>query len=225
MTTRFALICLLILGGISGLNAQAFEGKITAKMEVLELPESAKGAEGMMSMFNSTTTMYHKGSRTRVEMKMAMNDIVMLIDSNAKEIITLMNQGGQKIALVSPKDQAQSMDNNPMDFSKGKFTLTSETKTIAGHTCKKAIWKNNDPKESAEIEIWYATDMADISGEYKGLPGLAMEYTFTMSGIKMKYTVTEIVKQKVEEKLFAIPEGYIRKTPADLGIPTAPAKK
>lgn len=225
MKTRITLICLFIISGIFVSNAQSFEGKIVAKLEVLELPESAKGAEGMMSMFNSTSTMYHKGSRTRIEMKLAMNDVIMLMDTNAKEVITLMNQGGQKIALVSNKDQAKSMDNNPMDFSKGKFTITSETKTIAGHPCKKAIWKNTDPKEAAEIEMWYATDMTDMSGEYKGLPGMAMEYTFSMQGMKMKYTVTEIAAQKVDEKLFAIPEGYIRKTPEQMGIPMAPGKK
>ena len=66
--------------------------------------------------------------------------------------------------------------------------------------------------------------MTDMSGEYKGLPGMAMEYTFSMQGMKMKYTVTEIAAQKVDEKLFAIPEGYIRKTPAEMGIPMAPKK-
>ena len=225
MKTPIALICFFILAGFLSTNAQSFEGKITAKLEVLELPESAKGAEGMMSMFNSTSTMYHKDKRTRVEMKMAMNDIIMLMDSSAKEVITLMNQGGQKIALVSDKKQSRGMSNNPMDFSKGKFTLTEETKTVAGHVCKKAIWKNDDPKDNTEVEMWYATDFADFTGDYAGLPGMGLEYTFKVNGMKMKYTVTEIVQQKVDEKLFAIPEGYIRKTPAEMGIPTTPAKK
>ncbi|MFM9983902.1 MAG: hypothetical protein ACKVOK_01630, partial [Flavobacteriales bacterium] len=72
MKTRITLICLFIISGILTSTAQSFEGKVVAKMEVLELPESAKGAEGMMSMFNTTTTMYHKGSRTRIDMKLAM---------------------------------------------------------------------------------------------------------------------------------------------------------
>jgi GLPGLI family protein len=219
MNFNIRICALLLFTFIScAVFAQNKEGKISSTTKVLELPEEAKGME---SMFNTSMTMYYKGKNVRIEMQTSMGTVIILVDSTKNEVVTCMDVMGQKIALVSTLEEAEgSYGQSEMSFEGGKFELTNETKTIAGHVCKKAIWTGGEEGEDqVKTEIWYATDMADTTGEYEGLPGMAMEYTFSIEEMKMQYQVTELSTQKVDDKLFKVPDGYVRKKASDFVFP------
>ncbi len=219
MKMNIRIGALLLFTFIScGVFGQNKEGKMAYSTKVLELPEEAQGME---AMFNTSTTMYYKGKNVRIEMQTAMGTVIILVDSTKNEVVTCMDVMGRKIALVSTLEEAEgSYGQAEMSFEGGKFELTNETKTIAGHVCKKAIWSSGEEgADEAKTEIWYATDMADATGQYAGLPGMAMEYTFSIEDLKMQYQVTELNNQKVDDKLFKVPDGYERKKASDFVFP------
>ena len=94
-------------------------------------------------------------------------------------------------------------------------TLTSETKQIAGYTCKKAEvvmldYENNTTNST----IWYCDSIGSTLHGYEQLypeiKGLLMEYTVNQGGIEMVYTVTYVELKPVDKRVFDIPEtGYV----------------
>lgn len=99
---------------------------------------------------------------------------------------------------------------------------TKETKTILGYVCKKAIIKAKDNKRNDTIEyvVWYTDKIpnkmknsnngnnGNIS-ELSKIPGMPMEYSFDLQGIKVTVTVTDINYDPVPDEIFNIStDGY-----------------
>ena len=198
--------------------AQGFDGKMTAKMIALSVPDEMKGMESMMTQ---DMTIYTKKEKTRVELKSMMGNTIVISDTIKKESIVLMDMMGQKTALVQPLDaNASSMG---FEAEGGTFTALSETKTIAGYKCTKGIYSL--PMEEGEpqmiVELWYTTGIGKPQPNSE-IPGMIMEFTMDMEGIKMQYTITSISKETVADSLFEIPAGYTIKTEEEFqnSIPT-----
>ncbi len=195
-------------------SAQTFEGKITMKVEALELPEDM---QSMAEMFKSTVTVYSKGLKSRTESKTPMGSAIIITDATKKEAIMCMDMMGKKIAMVNKYDEDDKKDADAkVSFEGGNFELTSETKTIAGYKCTKAIWHMDPEDKETVTEIWFAKDIPNTSSEYGDLPGMPMEYSIKMQGMTMHYVVTEVTKQSVADSNFLIPEGYELKTEEEM---------
>jgi GLPGLI family protein len=210
-TQILSLAFLLIAMAVSG---QSFEGKITMKVEALELPEEM---QSMSEMFKSTVTIYSKGLKSRTESKTPMGSAIIITDNAKKESIMCMDMRGKKIALVSKYDEQDKKDAEAkVSFDKSTFELTTETKTIAGYKCTKAIWHIDAEDKDAVTEIWFTKDIPNTSKDYNDLPGMPMEYSFKMQGVVMHYIVTEVIKQSVADSNFVIPVGYELKTEEEM---------
>lgn len=199
--------------------SQGFDGKVTAKMTAISVPDEMKGMEGMMSQ---DMTIYSKKEKTRVELKSMMGSTTIISDTIKKESIVLMDMMGQKTALVQPLDENASSSLG-FEAEGGTFTATSETKTIAGYKCTKGIYTM--PAEEGEpqmiVELWYTTGIANPQPN-SDIPGMIMEFTMDMEGVKMQFSVTSASKESVADSLFEIPAGYTIKTEEEFqnSIPT-----
>ena len=198
--------------------AQGFDGKMTAKMIALSVPDEMKGMESMMTQ---DMTIYTKKEKTRVELKSMMGNTTIISDTIKKESIVLMDMMGQKTALVEPLDETSS--SMGFEAEGGTFKATSETKTIAGYKCTKGIYTmpTEEGEPTVTVELWYTTTIANPQANSE-IPGMIMEFIMEMEGMKMQYTITSVTKESVSDSLFEIPAGYTIKTEEEFqnSIPT-----
>lgn len=179
-----------------------FEGKITMKMEALELPAEY---EPMRSMFESTIVTYVKGKKTRTEATTAMTGTTITIsDADKKETVTCMDMMGQKMATKTTYEESEKA----AEEANTKFKQLDETKTIAGYKCKKGIYSAEAAGEVQEIEVWYTEDIINAKADMREIPGMPMEMIMSVQGIKLRYIVTDVEKEKVPASQFEIPSGY-----------------
>jgi GLPGLI family protein len=146
-----------------------------------------------------------------------------IFDSVAKEITVLTDMMGQKFAMTQKVENSAEANTSGFDLSNAKIEKTSETKKIAGYTCKKANATiiDEETKESMQVQFWYTEE---IDAAMSGLPfkGTLMEYVMNIEGMELQFTITGINKETVASSVFTIPEGYQVMTPEQMQgmIPT-----
>lgn len=180
------------------------EGKITFE---ISYPDSDIPDE-QMAMMPTEMEMYIKDDKTRVEMTMGMGmSNVTIVDNKTKTATTLMDMMGNKMAIKSSEEEykKQRAQRGVEDY---KIEKTNETKTIAGYACKKAVVTGKD----GTFDIYYAPDIvvknSEWHSEYKGIDGFPMEYRINQGRMNMQMTAKKVAAQKVDDKLFTIPDGY-----------------
>lgn len=192
-------------------NAQFTEGKITTKITYPDFEDNT----GILAMLPKENVTYVKGDKARMEQPGAMGGKTIIItDNKKKETHMYLDLMGSKYDIVTTEKDAKADQAKAGDWT---ITQTTETKTIAGYSCKKAIAKN---KDGEEMEIWYAPDLkregADWASPYKGIDGMMMEFSMTkdssMGPMTMKMTVTEVSKETVDDSKFKAPDGEWKKT-------------
>lgn len=194
--TAIAVVCF-----VSFSSAQ-FEGKMVMKMEAAELPAEY---QSMKSMFESTMTFYTKGKKSRMEATTAMTGTtITLNDGDKGESITCIDMMGQKMATKVAYDDSKV---TPEDIN-GRFKQEAGTKIVAGYTCKKGTYTTEASGMKQEMEVWYTEEIPNTKADMREIPGMVMDMTLTMQGIKLHTYVTEVTKEKVSAKLFEMPEGY-----------------
>ena len=91
------------------------------------------------------------------------------------------------------------------------LSLATDTKTILGYECKKALIQL---KDGNMFTVYYATNIITSVKEFeypfKDVPGLVLEYEEQAAGNKkIKYTATKINFNPVQASKFDIPvSGY-----------------
>lgn len=194
--TAIALVCC-----VSFSSAQ-FEGKITMKVEAVELPAEY---QSMKSMFESTMTTWVKGKKSRTEATTSMTGTtITLNDVDKGESITCVDMMGQKMATKVTYDDSKKNEAE----STVKFEKQDGTKTIAGFNCKKGLYVTEANGMKQEMEVWYTEEITNSKADMREIPGMVMEINMSMQGIKMRYYVTDATKEKVANKMFEMPEGY-----------------
>jgi hypothetical protein len=192
--------------------AKEFKGVITYKITV----EGSGVTEEMKTMMPKTMVMSIMGNKARSEMAMSMGKTVSITDGDNKTAITLMDMMGQKIAMQSNYDEImKEMGNSP----KAKVEVTSETKEIAGYTCKKAIVTIEE--ENQEIIVYYTEELGTSAlnfdnPQFKDINGVMLEFEMPNDTFSMHFTAISVEKKNVSESEFTIPEGYQIKTKEEL---------
>lgn len=188
--------------------AQEFEGKIN-----FSITYAANVDEQIKEAGPKEALMYFSSDKTRIEMQMGMGmKNVTISDMKEKQSIVLMDMMGQKIAMKTP------IEDDKVD---GKTTVevTSQSKKIAGYSCKKAIITTPDA-EGGKLEVWFTKDLAVNKGYLKGpmkqIDGAVLEYSIKQGGMEFTLSATDVQRQKVDSKLFTIPEGYTMMDQNDL---------
>ncbi len=203
---RFSLLsALLIHLSVSSFAQKGFEGTIVYSIDVNGegLPPEAKqmfaGSEMIMSL---------KGTLARTDLNMGVQKTIGISDAKAKTSYTLMDIMGQKFKIVT-----KTGDKQPTVTVK---ELT-ETKEIAGYTCKKAeltIEGQTDP-----VVVYYTDQILNngYNSQIKGIKGYPLEFEAAQSGMKISYAAKSVTKEAVDDSKFTPDNtGYTETTREDM---------
>lgn len=203
-----------ILGYSETFAGKPFEGVITFK---ITYPDS-KFSESQLAMFPKLMTLSIKGNKSRTDMQMSGVNSVEITDYAEKTKVALINMMGQKYAI---KQTTADIEKAMVDNPKPTVELLSETKVIAGYTCKKALVTVNEDGVKTTFEAYYTSDLGSRlanfdSPVYKDIDGVLLEFLFSAKGISMKFSATSIEKKNLPAKDFEIPSDYTLTTQEEL---------
>lgn len=154
-----------------------------------------------------TVTIYVKGAQSRSDMVSALGKETTIHDAKTGNAVILKEYSGQKLMITLTKENWEQKNKAYSDI---KFETTTETKTIAGYNCKKAVAKLPSGKS---FTVYYTADLSISNKEYnatfKNLPGVALEYEYESGAAKYKYTLSKIGFEPVAVSKFDFPKsGY-----------------
>lgn len=210
-----SFIVLLCLVGTSLFAQKSFEGTVSYSMD-MTMKEMPPEAAAMLK--NSELILQMKSGHSRMESKTPMSNTISLTDEKNKSYLMLLDVMGTKYLIKSKPEDLKKEAEKP----NVKVKDLPETKDILGYKCKKAEVTVADPdskKETTTI-VYYTTDIPYTSQShevFKGLKGFPLEYGINAeNGMQIKFTAKSIVKEKLDDKIFAVPEGYKEITAEDL---------
>lgn len=165
---------------------------VKAKTEITfpENPNRGAGGDGEgfgggASGMESKSITYYKGDLIKMQHQSDFGNNTTIVDKKNKKTTTLIEAMGKKTGFVITEEDQNKMRENArkrMDSlrqARGERTgeqrnatppepeieYTSETKKIAGYTCKKAIIKTKSRQgEISETNVWYTTDIKRPEG-------------------------------------------------------------
>jgi GLPGLI family protein len=164
-------------------------------------PQMADALDG------ATTTVYLKGAKSRTDMVSALGSETNIHDAKTGNAIILKEYSSQKLMITLTKENWEAKNKAYKDVA---FDFSTETKTIAGYNCKKAVAKMANGKT---FVVYYSPDVIvankDYNNTFSNLPGLAMEYEIEAGKTKIKYSLSKIDFGVVAASKFDTPKsGY-----------------
>jgi hypothetical protein len=173
----------------------------------------------MKAMLPSEVVTYFSNNKTCTVISMGMNmmETRLISDAINYRYTTLVAAMGRKVAMVMDKKQ---VEHNFLDRVSLEVRHTSETKDIAGVSCRQAIITDST---NHTYPVYYTSDIAvkqpNWSSPFRDIDGLLMEYSIRFGGIVMNLKAKEIINVKNEQSFFEIPEGYeIIKDPSEFNF-------
>jgi GLPGLI family protein len=199
------LLALILLCGL-GASAQKRVSELTLVYDATvssgdNQPKLADAFDG------ATTTVYIKGTMSRSEMVSALASFTAIHDSRTGNAVVLQEISGQKLLIHMT---AENWKDKNKRYDGITFTNTTESKSIAGYKCNKAI---ATMKDGSSFTVYYTKEVVPENSEYnlqfKNLEGLPLEYELVQGTLKIKYTVSKINMNPVPASKFDIPKtGY-----------------
>ena len=152
-------------------------------------------------------------------MHSSMMDIKNIFDAPAQVSNMLMDMMGQKFNIKNTAaDLADQKKKAGMVIT---VKPTTDTKTIAGYNCKKAIMtvKSNQAAEQS-FDVYFTEDF-DVSKFNFGstLPevnGMALQFSMAQGPFSLKMTARSVKKENIAASEFAIPADYKQVTTEEL---------
>jgi GLPGLI family protein len=205
MKTRIGIVIMLALVTVLGKAQKQFtEGTIVYDVTVKtgsNEPQSADLLDG------ATQKVFLKGNLSRTEMSSLLGTSTTIHDSKNGTAIRLNEYGDQKIMTRLSKENFTEANKK---YEGLVFEKSTETKTIAGYKCVKATGKL---KNGSTFIVFYTTELVPMNKDYdmqfKGLPGLALEYEASVGGLQVTFTASKINFDSVPASKFEAPKsGY-----------------
>ncbi|MGE5106045.1 MAG: hypothetical protein ACM3H8_00745 [Sphingobacteriales bacterium] len=205
MKSRIGIVVMLmVLTVLANAQKQFTEGTIVYDVTVKtgsNEPQSADLLDG------ATQKVFLKGNMSRTEMTSLLGSSTTIHDAKNGTAIRLNEYGDQKIMTKLTKENF--IESNKK-YAGVVFEKSAEVKTIAGYKCNKATGKL---KDGTTFTVFYTTELIPMNKEYdlqfKGLPGLALEYEATLGGLQVTFTASKINFDIVPASRFDAPKsGY-----------------
>lgn len=212
----FLLLSAAAIIASSFTGSTEFEGKIVYTIDINN-PNMSAQAKSMMA--GSTSTVYIKGTKSRSEMNMGMQTSTSIFDSKTNTSVLLMEMMGNKYKIKYDPSK------NEEKKSDVKVNVTSETKTIASYTCKKAEVTVTDKNGTSHVtNIWFTEEISNHmnssdnrGAQFKDIKGMPLEYEIqSPNGMSMKMTASSVSKETIADSKFDIPSDYKETTMEDL---------
>jgi GLPGLI family protein len=200
----FALLLVMMTSVAASAQRKVSECTLVYDIQVQTNSQEPK----MADMFDgATTTVYIKGNLSRSDMVSSLGVQSTIMDTRTGNVVVLKDYGEQHFLIRMNKDNWEDVNKKYQGLT---YETTTETKTISGYKCVKAIGTMSDGKQ---ITVYYTTevlpDNRDFDYAFKSLPGLVMEYETQLGATKVKYTVSKINFNPIPAAKFDIPKtGY-----------------
>jgi len=199
---------------IFGLTICSFaQQRVVAECTVtyqISLEESNTSKEVQNAIQQSTKTVYIKGNDSRVDLNSPSLLLSIIYDKSNGSAVILREFGNNKfMTSLSSKE----WKNANKQFEGMNIKLTSETKSILGYDCKKAVLTL---KDSSVYNVFYATaiipSVREFEYQFKDVPGFVLEFEgkegHNGSSI-VRYKATKINLSPVQASKYDIPtSGY-----------------
>lgn len=206
MKKHIVLLLVSCTGLLATANAQR---KVSELSLVYDASISSGSKEPKMAdaLDGHTKTIYIKGTLSRAEMASALFSSATIHDSKAGTAVVLKEVSGQKLLIRMTSENWAEINKRYEGIS---FANTSETKTLAGYNCIKAIATLPD---GTTFTVFYTPDIVPENNDYdylfRNLNGLPLEYELVQGKLTIKYTVSKINMNPVPASKFDIPKsGY-----------------
>jgi GLPGLI family protein len=205
MKKTIQLFVLLTLSCFAFAQTKLKEGVANFEITYPALTPEMKQMEGMLP---KTLTIYFKNEWSRIEMPMAMGTTTTVGNNTKKEVTIMMDMMGQKFAIK----QEEEMKKNG-EYPTFKITPATETKTIAGYLCKKAIISYTLNGKTEKMDCYYTEALPKMNSgndnpAFKNINGFLMEYNINQGGMKMRIQAKSIKAQTVSDTQFKVPADY-----------------
>jgi len=178
-----------------------------------EIPEQAK------AMMPTEMTLKLSPDKQSMSMNFGMMEQKTISDVATQESNSMMNVMGQK--LVMKVTAAQMKEQRSAQGETSGVKLLTDTKTIAGYLCKKAVITKK-VKDGADVtmEVFY-TDDIDVSNfkfsnAIPELNGFPMEYTMKSGPMAFKMVARSVKKENIAASEFVVPADYKQVTQEEL---------
>jgi GLPGLI family protein len=206
MKKRIFILLIGLVGSVMGAEAQRKVSEVTLTYDA-SISSGSKEPKMADALDGHNKTIYIKGNMSRAEMVSALFSSATIHDSKTGSSVVLKEVSGQKLLI---RMTADNWAENNKRYEGITFTNTSETKTIAGYNCIKAVAKLPD---GTTFTVYYTPDIVPENKEYdyqfKNLNGLPLEYELVQGKLTIKYTVSKINMNPVPASKFDIPKtGY-----------------
>ena len=223
---KILTVAAALLLTVSTLTAQnSFKGIVKYKVEstgkvAVDLPEEVRNAEIKVSgndMFTKSP-IFCSGMTEAILVQnltsTSCQNIGMYLNYLRGQDFEFTYQGNGKILV---KNEAKESDFDSVaikDEEPGHFYyeyVDGETKEIAGYTAKKMIRHQfDDEGKDHQMVMWYSDEIGPkINILFGGIKGMPLECAMEVGEDRaITYTATEIVKGKVKEADFLLPDGY-----------------
>jgi hypothetical protein len=199
--------------------AQSFEGRIVYDMLYPTTMERDPATLRMIPKEKMLVTLLIKGDKMRMETVSSTGKNVNIFDGKAETSAVLTELNGQKTAICMGEEEMEEEDEKHMlEGEKPKATKMSDTKEIAGYTCKKE--EITFSKKNTEKLIVFYTDQIKsaavnknsywVQKRCKHIPGLALEYELLndKNEVVYKLIATQVIAETLDDSYFVIPADY-----------------
>lgn len=154
----------------------------------------------------ATSTIYLKGSNSRVDMVSMLGTERTFHDAQTGAATILKEYSGQKLMITL---KSENWIEKTQLVSNIRFQDQPETKVLSGYNCNKATGQLND---GTAIVVFFTKELIPTNREYdpmfKSLPGLPLQYELNRGNTKFVYTANRIDFTPVPASMFEIPPGY-----------------
>lgn len=217
-----AAAALLCIGAAEAQNS--FKGIVKYKVEstgqvAMNIPEEVAKADIKVSgddMFTKSPIFTQQADAVLIQnMKQtACMDYSRMLGYFRSQDFEFTYQGNGKLLITNTMSESDFDSIDIPDTEPGHFYyeyVPGETKTIAGMTAKKMIRHSYDEDGTDHpMVMWYSDEIGPrINILFGGIKGMPLECTMDAGeGRALTYTAIEIVKGKVKEADFLLPDGY-----------------
>lgn len=201
---KIAIGFLLLVGSVSYGQRTISEGTVTYDITIQPKNVETKVNSALNGAKN---TVYLKGGLSRIDMTSSLGTETTIYNAKAGNSVVLKEYSGQKLMITLTKE---NWDARNKKFEGILFKTGTETKTIEGYECKKAVAQL---KDGTVITVYYTPDLIAMNKEYnqafKNLPGFPISYEFETDKIVFKYQLSQIDFSPVSASKFEFPKaGY-----------------
>jgi hypothetical protein len=149
--------------------------------------------------------LHFKGDKFLIEMStMGLFNMSIIGDNLSKSMTQMIKFMDLRQACIETEAQLRAEN----DSYKLTFEETSDTKEIAGYTCKRIIAKKVNSSEPP-FDVWYTEDLGksncNLLTPYAEIKGLLMDYKIKKFGMEMQFTAVKYTDTKIDDQLFKVP--------------------